>query len=408
MHKIIFLILLITSPCFSQKESIIVFKKKYYNIQPGDILKVNLDQAFNGVCIKATSEKFDGAYIVSKKDTIYLKPFQDQKPEDDFIISIPVLFIEPIREIAIYSGGLKDSIEVHFYLPIPKVTTPARRRISAQSDCSEPYSIPPSIWRFGLLDPKVKPSCTKAEHVIIHHSGIDNNNSSNTDQIRIIYTYHTESNGWDDIGYNFLIAADGTIFQGRDGQGVCEKDNTKGAHFCAKNNNTMGICLMGNYNAALPSFPMLNSLYQLITWKLNKESLTPYGSSAFPVGTTGQLPVIAGHRDGCSTECPGENVYALMNNIKDSVFVRTSSCNITSTTAANLFQPKLSQTPQGDIWINTKEQIISGYFTDITGRQIPLAESDKNLIHTSMLPTGIYILRLHIEDYFYTYRFLKQ
>lgn len=408
MHKIIFFILLITSPCFSQKKSITVIKKKYYNIQPGNILNVTLDQAFNGVCIKATSEKFDGVYIVSKKDTIYLKPFQDQKPEDYFIISIPVLFIEPIREIAIYSGGLKDSIEVHFYLPIPKVSTPSARRVSTQADCGEPYTIPPSIWREGLPAPTIKPSCTQAEHVIIHHSAIENNNLSATDQIRFIYTFHTRSNGWDDIGYNFLVAEDGTIFQGRDTQGACEKDNTKGAHFCAKNENTMGICLMGNYSTSLPSFPMLNSLYQLITWKVNKESLSPLASSTFPVGSTGKLPVIAGHRDGCNTECPGENVYALMNNIKDSVFVRMSSCFIAATSAGNLFPPKLSITAQGDIWINTKEQIISGYFTDVTSRQIPLEESVNNLIHTSILSAGIYILRLQIEDYFYTYRFLKK
>lgn len=35
-----------------------------------------------------------------------------------------------------------------------------------------------------------------------------------TFQVRTIQTFHIESRGWDDIGYNFLVGGDGAIYVG--------------------------------------------------------------------------------------------------------------------------------------------------------------------------------------------------
>jgi len=74
--------------------------------------------------------------------------------------------------------------------------------------------------------------------IIVHHSATENGN------VEIFRRFHTETNGWDDIGYHFVITngnggPDGEIQKGRDLQ-------KQGAHAKEKNYNSIGICLVGN------------------------------------------------------------------------------------------------------------------------------------------------------------------
>jgi hypothetical protein len=124
--------------------------------------------------------------------------------------------------------------------------------------------------------------------------------------VRNIYLWHTQTNGWSDIGYNYLIAQDGTIFKGRD-PGEGEQDSVRGAHFCGKNTGTMGISLLGTYTDVAPTDTTVASLLKLMAWKVNKDELDPLAFK--PHAANPVLGVIAGHRDGCATECPGDKVY---------------------------------------------------------------------------------------------------
>jgi hypothetical protein len=139
---------------------------------------------------------------------------------------------------------------------------------------------------------------------------------------------HTQSNGWDDIGYNYLIAPNGLIFMGRDPQGVADEDNILGAHFCAKNQNTMGVCMLGDYMLRRPTPEAIFSLKYLLAWKLKKEQLNPYGQSIHPINTGSLLKNICGHRDGCNTDCPGDSLYAILPSIiKESARI-ADSCGL--------------------------------------------------------------------------------
>ena len=58
--------------------------------------------------------------------------------------------------------------------------------------------------------------------------------------------------GWDDIGYSFLIGGDGLIYEGRGW-------NKKGAHTYCYNQLSYGIAFIGNYILSTPNDAMLQA-----------------------------------------------------------------------------------------------------------------------------------------------------
>ncbi|MGW3078397.1 MULTISPECIES: peptidoglycan recognition protein family protein [unclassified Kitasatospora] len=134
--------------------------------------------------------------------------------------------------------------------------------------------------------------------------------------IRAIYQYHVKTNGWRDIGYNFLVDRCGTVYEGRAG-GV--EQPVHGAHTLGFNTDTSGVAAIGTYVDDQPPQPLLDGLAAISAWKLGltgratdgRTKLTS-GSSAsrYPLGTVVEFDAISGHRDGVATECPGDALYA--------------------------------------------------------------------------------------------------
>lgn len=198
--------------------------------------------------------------------------------------------------------------------------------------CMQPVSIPQSQWRSGLPEPTVLPTTTPTAHVIVHHSAGSNTNSDPTALVRDIYLLHTQGNGWDDIGYNYLVARNGSIFLGRDPLGVGEQDYIRGAHYCAKNTATMGICVLGDYTTAQPPDTMMKALRKLVAWKMFKDRIEPENQSLHPPGDPNAYLVyhLDGHRSGCATECPGNKVYEKLHALRDSLTDDLLKCGFTS------------------------------------------------------------------------------
>lgn len=198
-----------------------------------------------------------------------------------------------------------------------------------------------SEWRDGLPDPDYERIITNVHNLIIHHTAGSNTNTDYFLVVRNIYIYHTEIRGWSDIGYNYLIAQDGSIFKGRD-PGNGEQDNVMGAHFCAANTGTMGISILGTYTDIAPPDLAIEALIRILTWKTGKDSLDPTG--IYPHSLNNNLPVIAGHRDGCATECPGEMLYAYIAEIRDSTLHLFEECNffIKPLNVPAVLQPELT------------------------------------------------------------------
>jgi len=196
------------------------------------------------------------------------------------------------------------------------------------SGCDKPSMISYQVWRQGLPDPKPPRETTKTEHLVVHHSAGNNGDTNYLNIVRNIYLLHTQSNGWDDIGYNYLIAGDGTIFMGRDPQGAGDEDNILGAHFCGKNTNTMGICLLGNFMTVSPEPKTLFSLKYLLAWKLKKEKINALGQTVHPQPNGNLLNNVCGHRDGCNTSCPGDSLYILLDKLKREAARIADSCGL--------------------------------------------------------------------------------
>lgn len=261
-----------------------------------------------------------------------------------------------------------------------------------RGNCTEPSTVSYEIWRNGLPEPKEGRTPNEVEHLIIHHSAGSNAATNYVEVMRNIYVYHTEVNGWDDIGYNYVVAPDGTIFLGRESQGVADHDNILGAHFCGKNTGTMGVCMMGTFTTVAPTNEAINALTDLLAWKAEKEHIYPFGQSIHPSIGGSMLPNIAGHRDGCSTECPGTMTYNMLPTIRDQVLTKLEACGIfVSIDDIGEEQVLIYPNPSNGVFTIEGIKVGTGYTVINTLGQTVLIGSINQKQEQINLTTGLYI-----------------
>ncbi|WMJ74811.1 N-acetylmuramoyl-L-alanine amidase [Cytophagaceae bacterium ABcell3] len=312
-------------------------------IFPQKVSSMSVEFAENGFVL--------GFQVVIGRDSFSVMPLLH--PQDgEGQLSELIIFDKPVDKFKILNPVSDIELTLHVnHLPAFGTTPKGKDKNILKSGsttvCEGIDIVTPEIWRDGLEGPVAPPSETQVKHVVVHHSAGANNYSSAVDVVRNIYLFHTKppsegGRGFNDIAYNYLIGNDGSIFQGRDDQGLFDPDNVLGAHFCAKNSNTMGVCLMGTFSAVRPSFEMAESLYGLISWKLRKESLSPFSSSQHPISNPDRwLQVVAGHRQGCGstdtsafntshTLCPGDSVAHMLGEMRNHIYGKMQSCDYVS------------------------------------------------------------------------------
>jgi hypothetical protein len=139
--------------------------------------------------------------------------------------------------------------------------------------------------------------------------------------VRGIQTYHVLGNGWDDIGYNFLVDRFGQVFEGRFG-GI--ERNVIGAHAQGFNTGSAGIAVLGTYGAAKVSAAASDALSRLIAWRLDVAHVHPLsrtstissGNPRFRKGLPVWLRAVSGHRDTGFTSCPGAGLYGQLGAVR--------------------------------------------------------------------------------------------
>ncbi|WP_405759389.1 N-acetylmuramoyl-L-alanine amidase [Streptomyces sp. NBC_01420] len=150
----------------------------------------------------------------------------------------------------------------------------------------------------------------------VHHTATGNTYrcSQAPSVIRGIYRFHVRSNGWRDLGYNFLVDKCGNVYEGRAG-GVTRA--VLGAHTLGFNTDTMGIAVLGTFRDSRPPAAAVTAVSRLTAWKLGlsgadpkgKVRLVSAGGGTYKKGRRVEMNVISGHRDGFATDCPGARLY---------------------------------------------------------------------------------------------------
>ena len=361
-----------------------------YTLRPGFL--------FTGLSLRInTDESFAGAYVVHQQDTLYLSADEHGPADADGRQANLVIFPRPTEEVIFYPAAIRGSVSFSFFNASgeKKSLDWSLRRSDRTPACEEPSLVLPSEWRAGLPEPTYNRSATRVSHVVVHHSATYNDLTDYENVVRNIYLFHTQSNGWSDIGYNYLVAPDGTIFAGRSaGNQSVDRDNIRGAHFCGQNTGTMGVCLLGNYNTAVPTDAAVSSIVQVIGWKISKEELNPFGEETHP--TNASLGTIAGHRNGCATECPGDNLYARLDEIRTKVANYVATDCAEDATTVSVYPVPVTDA-MTITWPDTlRAETIMVY--DMMGRNwsIGVARKQPNQItwDTRTLATGVYVVHL--------------
>ena len=154
------------------------------------------------------------------------------------------------------------------------------------------------------------------ERIVIHHADTPNNDSvSAISRIQSIYRFHAVTQGWGDIGYNYIIDQQGKIYEGRYGG-----NGSRGAHvyYDKKQDNfnfgSIGIVLLGDYSAQDMNATMDDSLSRLVGWLAAANNLDPLQTSKTSLVwnlpqknfvSLYNLPAVLGHKEIENTHCPG-------------------------------------------------------------------------------------------------------
>ena len=153
-------------------------------------------------------------------------------------------------------------------------TAAARKRVGpsvvaapAQS-AAKPAIVPRSAWGASECPPRRSPDFGQIKVALVHHTvnANDYTRAQAPAMVLAICRFHRNSNGWDDIGYNFLVDRFGTIYEGRAG-GVDKP--VLGSQAAGFNSSSTGISNLGTFSSVPQNDVALRSLANLIRWKMS-------------------------------------------------------------------------------------------------------------------------------------------
>jgi hypothetical protein len=144
--------------------------------------------------------------------------------------------------------------------------------------------------------------------IAIHHSaGVSHSDRAT---VKDIQTYHMDNRGWSDIGYHFLVAVNGTIYEGRELQ-------YQGAHVYGHNAGSIGLNFLGCFDSVechWPQYPAVASVTDAMIRSMGQ--LVGVLCAHYDIEVNDQN--IKGHRQfsGAKTACPGDRILERLPEIR--------------------------------------------------------------------------------------------
>ena len=218
--------------------------------------------------------------------------------------------------------GQVTRLRAHFVWS-PPAGVPARTLQKAGA----PAIVPRKGWNADETIRRGNPAfASQVRLAVVHHTAGANGYTAAQSPaiVRGIQLYHVKGNGWNDIGYNFLVDRFGTVFEGRHG-GI--ERNVVGAHAEGFNTGSVGAAILGEYSSLAVSAKALDALEQLLAWRLDLAHVDPAstlsyvsgGNARFGAGLPVFLRAVSGHRDTGFTDCPGTALYNLLTGVAGEV-----------------------------------------------------------------------------------------
>ncbi len=276
----------------------------------------------------------------------------------------------PADYVQLRSSGPVEGVRLHF---IAASGVPEARAAQAfplaqpvlQTGPGQPPIIARSAWAQGRA-PHQGPYYGEIKLAFVHHSVSPNGYSAgDVPSILLgIFAYHRYVRGFFDIAYNFAIDAFGRIWEARAG-GVDEP--VIGAQAGGYNTESTGVVVLGTFTDVVPSAAAIDALEHLLAWKLSLHGLPTLGQvtvvvdpadyyyTPFGPGAHVSLPRVAGHRDGDSTDCPGNALYAQLPAIRPRVAALAGNAAGLTLTA-----PRANVTAGATVALNGRLSMLSG------------------------------------------------
>jgi N-acetylmuramoyl-L-alanine amidase len=226
-------------------------------------------------------------------------------------------------------AALRGALRIHFVaVPAAAKRRGARASTAAAKTAQAggpPPIVPRAQWGGDAVTPRADPAYGDVQVAFVHHT-VSANDYAAADSPGIVLSmakYHRDVNGWNDLGYNFVVDKYGQVFEGRAG-GIDQA--VIGAQAQGYNAHSTGIANIGTFTDAGQTDAALNAMARLIAWKLPLHGAPVAGqvvvtsaggeTNRYRSGTPVTLQRIPGHRDGDSTSCPGDMLYAQLPDLR--------------------------------------------------------------------------------------------
>lgn len=214
----------------------------------------------------------------------------------------------------------EDAPRVEARVESSRATSGPRRAVAPAPEEPAPVARadrPPILRRaaWGARPPKYAYSYTQAGHIGVHHTASVDDFTASTRaecaaRLRAIQAFHMDTNGWNDIGYAWVVCRHGDVFQGREDDD--DATDVQGAHD-GFNRGSTGLSLLGYFHPPYDQHPteeQLSALVDLIAWISGLRGIDPAGRS-FYEAFGADVDNVYGHREVKDTSCPGDHVFAL-------------------------------------------------------------------------------------------------